>query len=948
MGAIYVGTADDFTVEFGQSMDPATINAATIELRDPLGHLVPATVTYGAEAKTATLDPALDLPVIADYFTVTVKGGEKGVVADSGDTLASDFRWSISTGRPLFQEAPAFTGIFHPTVVKFSPDGRIFVAEKAGRIWVFDSESDTTPDLFADLHVNVHNFSDRGLTGMALAPNFPADPHIYVLYTYDGDIPGTFPGGEPAVPAPKFGNGVDLGDPGPGGSEQGPWASGRLSRLTASGNSMVGDEEVLIHDWPQQFESHGVGTVLFGPDGALYVGGGDGASFLYADYGQPVPPGNPGNPFADPPGEGGALRSQDLLTPGDPTTLNGSIIRVDPSTGAALTDNPLIETGTDENARRIIAHGFRNPYRFAFRPGTNEIWIGDVGWEDWEEIDRIVSPTDDVVENFGWPAYEGPVRQEQYDLLDVPLVESIYAAGPDATEGPYFAYHHFQNVDPAVDESLSKFAAITGVAFAQGGKLPAAFDGALFFADYVRNLVWVMYRGVDGLPDPTNVHAFSQAAERPVDLEIGPDGSLYYVNFQNTIGRMEFVAPDYSFRTSDGNDALTIRASEDLRELQIFEDYPPADGSSPIFTWPMDARMPLQIFTGAGNDAIAIELPPGIDGPAGGIRIDAGSGTNSVRVESGRVSVDLVATGGSVAIIIGRGAEINTTVFRDASLVLAGKGAKATILPGGQMASLLTSLSIAPGATLDITDNALVIDYTGTSPVDFVRNEILAGRDGVGVGNGRWTGVGITSSTAAQANIAMPESHSVGYAENAALPLGRYDVFRGQTVDETSVLIAYVTPGDTTLDGLVNDDVVTMVSALFAQGVPQPAWALGDFDYNGFVDDDDVTLLAALYLPTTMASGVEMAGAKAALPDSFVGSVTSVNTTLTQPSLANTRGKTYEPAAAPMSPPKRLTTTFGTDAQDSFFGNLGSMRSLKIPRRGGNWSADELATALTS
>jgi hypothetical protein len=194
----------------------------------------------------------------------------------------------------------------------------------------------------------------------------------------------------------------------------------------------------------------------------------------------------------------------------------------------------------------------------------------------------------------------------------------------------------------------------------------------------------------------------------------------------------------------------------------------------------------------------------------------------------------------------------------------------------------------------------------------------------------------------------MPESHSVGFAENAALPLGRYDVFRGQTVDQTSVLIAYVTPGDTNLDGLVNDDDVTMVSALFAQGVPKPAWALGDFDYNGFVDDDDVTLLAALYLPTTMASGVEMAGAKAARTDSFVGSVTSVNTTLTQPSLANNRGKTYEPAAAPMSPPKRLTTTFGTDAQDSFFGNLGSMRSLKIPRRGGNWSADELATALTS
>ena len=51
----------------------------------------------------------------------------------------------------------------------------------------------------------------------------------------------------------------------------------------------------------------------------------------------------------------------------------------------------------------------RNPFRFTFRPGTSELWIGDVGWNDWEEIDRILSPTDSTVENFGWPCYEGPI-----------------------------------------------------------------------------------------------------------------------------------------------------------------------------------------------------------------------------------------------------------------------------------------------------------------------------------------------------------------------------------------------------------------------------------------------------------------------------------------------------------------------------------------------------------
>jgi hypothetical protein len=113
-----------------------------------------------------------------------------------------------------------------------------------------------------------------------------------------------------------------------------------------------------------------------------------------------------------------------------------------------------------------------------------------------------------------------------------------------------------------------------------------------------------------------------------------------------------------------------------------------------------------------------------------------------------------------------------------------------------------------------------------------------------------WNGQGIISSAAAAANATEPESRSVGYAENATLPLGSYTTFRGQPVDNTSVLIAFKRTGDANLDGLVGDDDVTIVGATYAPGVPQPAWALGDFDYNGFVDDDDVTLLGAFYDPS--------------------------------------------------------------------------------------------------
>jgi len=92
-----------------------------------------------------------------------------------------------------FQETIVFSGLTNPTAVRFSPDGRVFVAEKSGLIKVFDDLSDPFPTVFADLRTNVHNFWDRGLLGLALHPNFPTTPYVYVLYTYDAPIGGIAP-----------------------------------------------------------------------------------------------------------------------------------------------------------------------------------------------------------------------------------------------------------------------------------------------------------------------------------------------------------------------------------------------------------------------------------------------------------------------------------------------------------------------------------------------------------------------------------------------------------------------------------------------------------------------------------------------------------------------------------------------------------------------------------
>jgi glucose/arabinose dehydrogenase len=202
------------------------------------------------------------------------------------------------------------------------------------------------------------------------------------------------------------------------------------------------------------------------------------------------------------------------------------VIRVDPETGMALPDNPLV-VSSDPNARRVIAFGFRSPFRFTFRPGTNEIWVADVGAGHWEEIELVADPADDVVENFGWPCYEGPDRGPS-EWAGLALCRNLYA-DPSAVTPPVHAYTHDDHVVPG-ERCRTGSSAIAGVAFARGGEYPDEYDGALFFADYIRDCIWVMPADAAGEPDPARQEVFVMFAANPVDLEIGPDGDLYYLD----------------------------------------------------------------------------------------------------------------------------------------------------------------------------------------------------------------------------------------------------------------------------------------------------------------------------------------------------------------------------------------------------------------------------------
>ena len=366
-------------------------------------------------------------------------------------------------------------GLAYPTTIAFAPDGRLFIGQKDGRVRVFQNGTLLAAD-FVNISGEVSNTGDRGLLGIAVHPNFPIQPYVYLLYTYDP--PGTV----------ADGNGARVS---------------RLIRITADqatnyntavANSalvLLGSNSVLAnignpssHDGipsceningytgyvpdclPADSNTHTIGTVVFGPDGSLFVGNGDGASAHYVDK--------------------RALRTLDV------GSLSGKILRIDPLTGQGYPDNPFYNGDPTSNQSKVYSLGLRNPFRFTVNPNTGEPYIGDVGWNAWEEINTGRG------ENFGWPCYEGgsigSLQQPGYanDGTTSARCSQLYNEGLGAVERPLYAYNH-----NGLGASIQAGACYSGSAY------PPQYQGALFYEDY--NSDWIKYLTLTGSEPASDV-----------------------------------------------------------------------------------------------------------------------------------------------------------------------------------------------------------------------------------------------------------------------------------------------------------------------------------------------------------------------------------------------------------------------------------------------------------
>jgi glucose/arabinose dehydrogenase len=245
------------------------------------------------------------------------------------------------------EQAFPHLSFIRPLDLEQAGDGsdRLFVVEQAGRISVFPNDPTVTgAKIFLDIHDHVDDSgNEMGLLGLAFDPEYASTGHFYVDYTAGNPRRTVISEFSVAVSNP------DSADP---------------------------TSETILLEFDQPYENHNGGRVMFGPDGNLYIGTGDGGS------------------GGDPNGN-----AQNL------NTLLGKILRIDvkhPSGGLHYgipADNPFVNTG---HRGEIWAYGLRNPWRFSYDAVSGRMWAGDVGQDAIEEIDII-----EKGKNYGWNIMEG-------------------------------------------------------------------------------------------------------------------------------------------------------------------------------------------------------------------------------------------------------------------------------------------------------------------------------------------------------------------------------------------------------------------------------------------------------------------------------------------------------------------------------------------------------------
>lgn len=342
------------------------------------------------------------------------------------------------------------SGLVDPLGLVTPPDdsGRMFVLEQAGLIRIVQDGS-LLPEPFLDISGQLQRGgNEQGLLDIAFHPNFASNGFFYVNYT---SLEG-------------------VGDT-------------RISRFQVSSNDpnrADPQSETVLLVVKQPFANHNGGQLAFGPDGYLYIGLGDGGS------------------ANDPQGNGQSL-----------DTLLGKLLRIDVDAGDPYgipAENPFAGGG---GRPEIWAYGLRNPWRFSFDQATGDLYIADVGQNQWEEVDYHPAGEPGGV-NYGWD-----YREAAHALAAPPAGEIL--------------------VDPVFEYDHSQGCSITGGYVYRGQSMPE-FNGIYLFGDFCSGKIWGMLSGEGGAWQTQELYQTGS----PI-TSFGQDnaGEVYLIDRSGSIFRLE-------------------------------------------------------------------------------------------------------------------------------------------------------------------------------------------------------------------------------------------------------------------------------------------------------------------------------------------------------------------------------------------------------------------------
>ncbi|MFN8490619.1 MAG: PQQ-dependent sugar dehydrogenase [Caldilineaceae bacterium] len=451
----------------------------------------------------------------------------------------------------LFVDETIVSGLKLPTSFAIAPDGRIFITQKSGEVRVF-ANGQLQPGNFIDLSAETNTASDRGLMAVAVHPNFPATPYVYLAYVYEPpEVHGYDQNGARVsrlLRVQADPNNLNAALPG-----SAVVLLGANSTFANIGNPAQGDKAPYsCHDadggfirdcLPVEGTSHVLDFMLFGKDGALYLSSGDGINFVVEN-----------------------VRAQKI------DSLSGKILRINPITGNGYPTNPYYDGDPGSNRSKVYALGLRNPYRFALHPTTGELYVGEVGNNKWEEISRGRAGT-----NFGWPCYEGPVVTTTSNAT----CDEVFNGTRPATPAIY-QYPHEKGWG----------AAIAGD-FYTGSSYPAIYRNKFFFADFNVGQIDYLTTGSDGA---AQLNRFATNVLGPVQITAGPNGDLYVLKIQaGMLARIRYTGP-----ADNGSTAQAAKQSAATGNKPVNNSAAPStDASTP---------------TGAGAGKILREWWSGVSG----------------------------------------------------------------------------------------------------------------------------------------------------------------------------------------------------------------------------------------------------------------------------------------------------------------------------------------------